>query len=66
LIISYIKEEEIKEATNQCRSTNSHGHDGFNFHFIKNSWDIVKYDIIQAMNYFQQIGTKSRGCNAYL
>lgn len=63
-LINNIEEVEIKEAVNQCGSDKSPGPDGFNFNFIKNNWQTMKQDIIQAVNCFQQLGEIPRGCNA--
>jgi len=38
--------------------------DGFNFNFIKRSWNTLKPDFIAALKCFQEIGVIPKGCNA--
>lgn len=47
----------------QCGRKNPKS-DGFNFNFIKKT--LIKYDVIEALNYFQQSGSIPNGCNASL
>jgi len=57
-------EEEVKEALWQCEGSKSPGPDGFNFTFIKNCWDFLKSDIMEALYLFQETGNIPNGCNA--
>lgn len=40
------------------------GPDGYNFHFIKSNWEIIKSDVIDTIKCFQNLGYISTGCNA--
>jgi len=51
-IVSSFTEEEVKEVVWQCEGSKSSGPDGFNFNFIKNSWETFKSDIVEAMHFF--------------
>jgi len=53
---SCFTEEEVKEAVWQCEGSKSPSPDGFNFIFIKNSWDILKLDILAVVLAFQETG----------
>lgn len=57
-------EEEIRRAVNQCGSSKAPGPDGFNFRFIKRYWDILKGDIMRAIEGFWVSESISSGCNA--
>lgn len=46
LLTAPIFEEEIKEEVWCCDGNKSLGSDGFNLHFIKECWDVVKDDIV--------------------
>ncbi|XP_019429814.1 PREDICTED: uncharacterized protein LOC109337317, partial [Lupinus angustifolius] len=63
-LTSRFEEEEIKEAVWSCEGDKSPGPDGFNFTFIKKSWDCVKSDIIAMVDDFYIFGDLARGCNA--
>jgi len=58
-----ITEEEIVDAVRQCGSTKSPGPDGYNFYFLKNNWEVVGPNIINAILNFQESGYIPRGCN---
>ncbi|GJR01528.1 RNA-directed DNA polymerase, eukaryota [Tanacetum coccineum] len=47
---SRFTEKEIWEAVSRCCSDKAPGPDGFNFHFIKKFWEIVKEEIITAVH----------------
>ncbi|XP_071714472.1 uncharacterized protein [Rutidosis leptorrhynchoides] len=47
---SEFTEQEIKMAVWSCGSQKTPGPDGFSFHFIKYFWEIMKADIISAVN----------------
>jgi len=59
-----ITEEEIVDAIRQCGSTKSLGPDSYNFHFLKNNWEVVGPNIINVVLLFQEFGYIPRGCNA--
>ena len=63
-MIEAFSEEEIKEAVWQCEGTKSPGPDGFNFNFIKKSWDSLKTDFVAALECFHETGVIPKGCNA--
>lgn len=56
-ILKAFSEEEIKEAIWDCEGAKSPGRpDGYNFEFIKISWDIVKSDFVRAIQNFENSG----------
>jgi len=63
-MVSSFTEEEVKEAVWQCEGSKSSGAVGFNFNFIKNSWEFFKSDIVEAVHFFQETGCIPKGCNA--
>ena len=63
-MIEAFTEEEVKEAVWQCEGTKSPGPDGFNFNFIKKSWNSLKTDFVVGLECFHEIGIVPKGCNA--
>jgi len=63
-LIEAFSEEEIKDAMWQCEGSKSPGPDGFNFNFIKKSWNYLKDDFVAALVIFHKTGFIPRGCNA--
>ena len=63
LIVDF-SEEEIREPVWKCDGNKSPGPDGYNFNFIKNSWDVMKGEIVAAVRHFQELGNIPKGCNA--
>ncbi len=63
-LVAVFMEEEIRDAVWQCEGSKSPGPDGFNFSFIRKSWDLIKHDIFAAMALFHRTGTIPKGCNA--
>ena len=63
-LLATFTEEEIKEAVWQCEGSKSPGPDGFNFNFIKKSWDYIKDELVTTLVVFHDIGTIPKGCNA--
>jgi len=63
-LIAGFTEEEIRNAVWQCEGTKSPGPDGFNFNFLKESWDFIKEDIVAAVCLFHENGCIPKGCNA--
>jgi len=61
-MIACFSEEEVKEAIWQCEGAKSPDPDGFNFNFIKNCWDVMKSDIMEAMHSFHASGSFPKGC----
>lgn len=57
---------EIDAAVAACDSSKSPGPDGFNFMFIKNSWDLIKEDIYAIVFEFWQTSHLPKGCNTAL
>lgn len=59
-----VTEAEIRDAVWQCEGSKSLRPNGFDFNFIKNSWETIKHDIFQAVQNFKSFGKIPRGCNA--
>jgi len=65
--VSLIREfsvEEVKEAVWLCEGSKSPGPDGFNFNFIKKSWEFIEGEVMTIMNQFHDTGVVPKGCNA--
>lgn len=56
-----ITNEEIDLAVASCDSQKSPGLDGFNFLFIKKSWDIIKHDFYEIVKNFWITGSLPKG-----
>jgi len=63
-MIDSFSEEEVKDAVWQCGESKSPGPDGFNFNFIQSCWDMIKSDVMTAVNFFNVTGSFPKGCNA--
>ena len=63
-LLERFSEEEIRDAVWQCEGSKSPRPDGFNFNFIKKSWDFLKEDVMVVMNLFHETGCIPKGCNA--
>jgi len=63
-MIDSFSEEEVKDAVWQCGESKSPGPDGFNFNFIQSCWDMIKSDVMTAVNFFHVTGSFPKGCNA--
>jgi len=63
-LIAEFFEKEVKDAVWQCEGSKSLGPDGFNFNFIKKSWEFIKEEFVAALVLFHETGTILRGCNA--
>jgi len=48
----------------QCEGSKRPDSDGFNFNFIKKSWDFIKEDFVVALAVFHETCTIPKGCNA--
>jgi len=57
-------EEEVKNAVWECGGSKSPGPDGFNFNFIKSCWEVLKADVMAAVQLFHTTGSLPKGCNA--
>ena len=57
-------EKKIRDAVWQCEGSKSPGPDGFNFTFIKKSWEFVKEEVMAVMKQFHETGYIPKGCNA--
>ena len=60
MLVGIISKEEVWN----CDSSKSPRLDGFNFCFIKFSWDILKEDVVSAVQKFAEGGSWSKGTNA--
>lgn len=63
-LIRKFSENEVKEAVWECDSDKSPGPDGFNFHFVKASWDIINYDLLKVLEEFHSNGRFIKGSNS--
>ncbi|XP_071694908.1 uncharacterized protein [Rutidosis leptorrhynchoides] len=57
-------ESEVFEAIKSCGKNKAPGPDGFNLLFYSKYWDIIKDDLMCALNWFWESETISNGCNA--
>ena len=63
-LTSPFEEIEIKNSIWECGSGKSSGFDGVSFIFIKKHWEILKKDVVVAVQSFHSEGPIPRGCNA--
>lgn len=63
-LLSNITKEETREAVWQCEGSKSPDSDEFNFNFIKNSWDVLKCDVVAAVHHLYETSNIPKGCNA--
>ncbi|GKV05277.1 hypothetical protein SLEP1_g17307 [Rubroshorea leprosula] len=54
---------EIKEAIRDYDSSKEPGLDGFNFKFVKDQWEVLKEDVIQFLQEFQEKSKLVKGLN---
>jgi len=64
-LLAEFSEEEIRDAVWQCEGFKSSGPDGFNFNFIRKSWDFIKDEIMAALSLFHKTGSIPKGRNAF-
>ncbi|XP_071727561.1 uncharacterized protein [Rutidosis leptorrhynchoides] len=57
-------ENEIHDTILDCGSSKAPGPYGFNMGFFKRYWNLVKIDLIAAVNWFWEKPDFSRGCNS--
>ncbi|XP_068484992.1 uncharacterized protein [Phaseolus vulgaris] len=55
-LVAGFTEKEIKDAVWQCEGSKSPGPNGFNFNFIRKSWDLIKEELMEAMVLFHANG----------
>ncbi|XP_071738779.1 uncharacterized protein [Rutidosis leptorrhynchoides] len=60
---NFIKNE-IWDAIHDCESSKAPGPDGFNMKFFKKYWELIKHDLIKALDWFWSNSEISKGCNA--
>ena len=64
MLFEDISEEEVKFVVWSCDSSKNLGPDSFNFGFLKFCWEILKEDVLKAVNEFADRGSWPRGSNA--
>ncbi|GKV26629.1 hypothetical protein SLEP1_g35894 [Rubroshorea leprosula] len=64
ILTAAFSKQEIKEAIWNYDSSKSPGLDGFNFRFIKTMWEVIKSDVVNFVQEFQEHGRLVRGSNA--
>ena len=65
-LVAGFTEKEIKDAVWQCEGSKSPGPDGFNFNFIRKSWDFVKEVLMKAMTLFHVTGNIPEGLQCFI
>ncbi|GJU74574.1 ABC transporter G family member 3 [Tanacetum coccineum] len=55
--------EEVKRSVWDCAGSKSPGPDGFNFNFIKRTWEIIKSEFFGSIKYFEENSRLCHGCN---
>jgi len=60
-LLERFSEEEIREAVWQCEGSKSPGPDGFNFNFLKKSWNFLKEEVMAVMCLFMKQVVYRRG-----
>jgi len=63
-LIASFTEKEIRDAVWQCEGTKSSGSNGFNFNFLKKSWEFKKVEVVEAVGQFYETEGILKGCNA--
>jgi len=63
LIVGFTKKE-IRDVVWQCEGAKSPGLEGFDFNFLKKCWEVIKVEIVEAVEQFHENGTIPKGCNA--
>ena len=62
-LITPFTTSEIDDAMSSCAFDKAPGPDGFNFRFIKNSWEVIKEDVYKAVNNFCTTSRLPHGSN---
>lgn len=55
--------KEVDEAVESCDPQKAPGPDGYNFRFIKDSWEIIKLDVYNIVENFWNSGSLPKGSN---
>ena len=63
-LIKAFSVEEVRDAVWLCDGSKSPGPDGFNLFFVKESWEVFKDEIVEALTLFYETGCIPKGCNA--
>lgn len=62
-LVAPFSQEEINEAVNSCNAQKAPGPDGYNFKFIKESWEVIKEDVYKIFEEFWTSSKLPRGSN---
>lgn len=62
-LVSPFSRTEIEEAVESCNAQKAPGPDGFNFRFIKESWEVIKEDVFKIFDEFWASGKLPKGSN---
>lgn len=63
-LIRPFSEEEVRFAVWDCEGTKSPGPDGFGSEFYKESWEVIKVDLLRVFLEFHTYGRLAKGCNS--
>ena len=63
-LVEPFSHEEIDQAVASCDGSKAPGPDGFNFSFIKSSWEIIKNDVYLIIQEFWKNSKLHKGCNS--
>ena len=62
-LIAPFSHREIDEAVESCNSQKSPGPDGFSFRFIKEAWEMIKFDVYKIVEDFASTCRLPKGAN---
>lgn len=62
-LIEPFSSREIDEAVDSCNPQKAPRPDGFNFRFIKDAWEVIKFDVYGIINDFWALGQLPKGSN---
>ena len=62
-LIAPFSHREIDEAVESCNSQKSPGPDGFSFRFIKEAWEVIKFDVYKIVEDFSSTCRLPKGAN---
>ncbi|GKV32053.1 hypothetical protein SLEP1_g40686 [Rubroshorea leprosula] len=62
-LIGPFSKKEIKEAIRNCDSSKAPSLDGFNFKFVKDQWEVIKEDVVEFLQEFQENSKLVKGIN---
>jgi len=60
-LVADFSEKEVREVVWHCDRSKSPGPDGFNFNFIKKSWEFIKEEFMAALVFFHATGSIPKG-----